>query len=145
MQSLIADADTAMLMIQIDCCTLELGATASDIASYNLEAQAGPNGIKFHHGFSSDKSGVDFPLVVLLDFTEVDPMMSLARELNHVEWLLRLGRTYSDGVFENPGWRSMDQIFEFGPLEKIYHHMFDGQILLGVLDWETSLRLRRVT
>ena len=56
--------------------------------------------------------------------------LSLNGTFSHLEQLLLLGRSYYDGIFGDPEWRSKETTFELGPLEIFYRRMWDGQILL---------------
>ena len=128
LQSLMANASTTIPTTHIDCCTPEPDAVAGDRVIHDLEVPTDPTNLATHEGFNIDN--VDSPIVALPVFNQVDPVMPLNATMSQLEQLLHLGRAYYDGVFEKPHWRSIDNTFQLGPLERFYHHMFDGQILL---------------
>ena len=122
LQSLMIGASTAMPTTCIDCRTPEPGATAGDRAIYNAKSPTAAKDLSLHH--------TNPTIIALPDSDQVDHMITLTGTLNQLDQLLRLGWNYYDSVFENPGWRSKDDVFELGSLEMFYHHMFDGQSLL---------------
>jgi hypothetical protein len=131
LQSVMTDASAAAPTTRIDCRTPQPDMTAADEAIHGSESTIATKELNQYCSFNVRNFHPYSTAVALLDPNQVDHMMPLTSTLSQLDQLLHLGRNYYDAVFEKPDWRSKDNTFELGSLENFYHHMFDGQLLLG--------------
>jgi hypothetical protein len=121
LQSLMNGSGTTAPTTRIDCRTPEPDAATGDNRVCNREFPTGTQTLSIH--------SANHTIMALANPDQVDGIMALDGTLSQLDQLLHLGWNYYDSVFENPDWRSKDDVLELGPLEMFYHHMVDGQSL----------------
>ena len=129
LQALMETADDTAPSTHIDCRTPEPElAIDEDIRDQEVPNDyPGPMDLAVHERF--DREEASSAIVAVPVFHQVDPVLSLNATTNNAELLLNVSRAYYDSAFENQDW-SMENFSQIRLLERSYHYMLDGYVLL---------------